>query len=428
MGRHRSWWAFAGIAAMVGALTGIAAATFRIALSWLTSRRGQVVDWSHAHWWAPPVFVAACALATTVAAGLVHRVEPHAEGSGIPRVEAVVEGRAAPGRFRIFPVKYVGGLLSMGAGLALGREGPSVQMGGNIAVMMSTLTRRPSEQLRLLVAGGAAAGLTTAFNAPIAGGVFVLEELLKRFDAKATVATLTASAAGFASAHLLVHDDNAFHVARLAQPRLSQAGWVALAGVLCGVAAVAYNRTVVRALHAADTSSWPVELRAAIIGALIGVIALVAPQLVGGGDNLTQQALLGSGALAGVLGVLGLRWILGVVSYAACTPGGLFAPMLVLGTHVGLAVGIVARAVDPTAPPPAALALVGMAAFFAASVHAPVTAIVLASEMTGTTSQLAPTLGACAIALTLALAMRQEGIYDLLTTRAARAARENELV
>ena len=94
--------------------------------------------------------------------------------------------------------------MAISSGMALGREGPSVQMGGTAAVIVATLTRRNLADLRVLVAGGAAAGLATAFNAPIAGGVFVLEELVKRFDPRTTVATLVASASGFAAAHLLV--------------------------------------------------------------------------------------------------------------------------------------------------------------------------------------------------------------------------------
>ena len=417
--------AFAVAAAIVGALTGVAAGSFRLLLDQVSDLRTDLVGTTRQHWWIAPLVVLGCAACTAAAAWLVHRVEPHAEGSGIPRVEAVVEGRTAPGRLRILPVKYLGGLLSIGSGLALGREGPSVQMGGVIGSSVARFTRREGEQLRWLVAAGAAAGLATAFNAPIAGGVFVLEELVKRFDPKATIATLVASAAGFASAHLLLPDDKGFRVAALQAPKLSEAGWVAVLGVLCGVAGVAYNQSVMRALRAADTSRIPVEARAAIIGGLVGILAVIAPSLVGGGDNLTQDALLGTGSIAAVIGLLALRWVLGVVSYAACTPGGLFAPMLVLGTNLGLLVGLIADHLDANAPSPAALALIGMAAFFTASVHAPITGIVLATEMTGTTMLLPPTLGACAIAMTLAIALRGGAIYDLLTARSVAAAQAN---
>ncbi|MGA7135988.1 MAG: ClC family H(+)/Cl(-) exchange transporter [Mycobacterium sp.] len=410
-------------AALVGVLTGLSAATFRLLLERAAQLRTSLAGWAHGSWWGVIVVVVVCAIATTIAAALVHRIEPHAEGSGIPRVEAVAEGRVQPDRFRILPVKYIGGLLAIGSGLALGREGPSVQMGGTAAVIVATLTRRNLADLRVLVAGGAAAGLATAFNAPIAGGVFVLEELVKRFDPRTTVATLVASASGFAAAHLLVESKTEFEMSTLAGPRLTESGWVFAIGIATGVLGVLYNKAVMFALHRGDASRWPKEVRAALTGVLIGVLVWAAPDLVGGGDNLTQSALLGRGTLAAVTGVLVLRFVLGVVSYAAATPGGLFAPMLVLGSDAGLIVGLVAKHVSPhSAPSLAACALIGMAAFFAATVHAPVTGLILATEMTGNANQLSPMLGACAIAMLVAIALRSESIYDQLTERAAHKA------
>ena len=414
------------LAGVVGAVTGLAAASFRLLLDEAARLRDELIAWGHLRWWGILLVLLACGAATAVAAALVHRVEPHAEGSGIPRVDAVIEGRTEPGSARILPVKYVGGLLSIGAGLALGREGPSVQMGGNAAIIVARLSRSSREHLQILVAGGAAAGLATAFSAPIAGGVFVLEELVKRFEPKTTLATLIATASGFASAHLLLGDAGTeLDTIEFRPPSFGQAGWVLVVGLLCGVLGVGYNALVMGGLRLADTSRIPVEVRAAAIGIGIGAVAWFAPWLVGSGGNLTQSALLGQGTLGVVLGVLVVRVVLGVVSYAALTPGGLFAPMLVLGSHLGLAVGIVADQVDPHAPEAAGLALIGMAAFFTASVRAPVTGIVLASEMTGSTTLLPPTLGACAVAMLVAMAMRSEPVYDLLTARAVRNARAN---
>jgi CIC family chloride channel protein len=177
------------------------------------------------------------------------------------------------------------------------------------------------------------------------------------------------------------------------------------------------------ALRRADASRLPREARAAATGALVGLLVWFAPNLVGSGDGLTQAALYGHGALLAVTGVLVLRFALGVVSYAAATPGGLFAPMLVLGSQAGLIVGLVAMHLTPHAVPSLpACALIGMAAFFTASVHAPVTGLILATEMTGNTNQLPPMLGACAVALLVAIALRSAPIYDRLAERAARSA------
>ena len=137
--------------------------------------------------------VLGCAAAAMAAAWLVRRFSPHASGSGIPHVEAVLEGELPPADFRMIPVKFVGGVLAIGSGLALGREGPSVQMGAGIAHLVGLLFRRSWPDSRVLLAAGAGAGLATAFNAPIAGAIFVLEELVRRFDTKIAIAALGAS-------------------------------------------------------------------------------------------------------------------------------------------------------------------------------------------------------------------------------------------
>ena len=410
-------------AALVGVLTGVSAATFKLLLKQGARLRDHLAEWAHGSGWGLVVVVLICATAAAIAAALVHRIEPHAEGSGIPRVEAVADGRVRPDRFRILPIKYVGGLLAISSGMALGREGPSVQMGGSAAVIVATLTRRNMADLRVLVAGGAAAGLATAFNAPIAGGVFVLEELLKRFDPRTTIATLVASGSGFAAARLVVSPETEFHMRPLGDPRLLESGWVVAIGLVTGLLGVLYNAAVMRALHRSDSSRMPKEVRAGATGVLVGLLVWAAPDLAGSGDNLTQNALLGHGTLLAVAGMFVLRFGFGVVSYAAATPGGLFAPMLVLGSQAGLVVGLVAVHLTPHAMPSlSACALIGMAAFFTASVHAPVTGLILATEMTGITNQLPPMLGACAIAMLVAVALRSEPIYDQLAHRAAQKA------
>ena len=417
---------FIGAAALVGLATGLMAASFRILLEELSHLRDLLLEWSQGSILGLLVVVLVCSAAVTVAAALVHRVEPHAEGSGISRVEAVVAGRIEPGRRRILPVKYFGGLLAMGSGLALGREGPSVQMGGSIGIWVSRMLGLTRYDLRVLVAAGAAAGLATAFNAPIAGGVFVLEELVRRFDPRTTLATLLASGAGFTSAQLLLTNEREFDIAAIGDPTLMQAPIVVAVGLVTGLLGVVYNRFVMFGLRLADASTWPVEVRAALIGAMIGLVGWISPSIIGSGHNLAQDALLGQGTVLAACGIVVIRMVLGIISYAAATPGGMFAPMLVLGSQAGLAVGLVGYSLAPdVAPEPAAFALIGMAAFFTATVRAPVTGVVLATELTGSTAVLPPMLGACAVAMLVAHVLKAEPIYDLLTKRSAKAARLN---
>lgn len=217
-----------------------------------------------------------------------------------------------------------------------------------------------------------------------------------------------------------------FSAAPMRDPRMSDVPLFVVVGLLTGAVGVLYNRAVMSSLKLVDASRPPREVRAGVIGGLVGLVGYYAPSMIGGGDQLTQRALLGAGSIAVVGGVLVLRFALSVVSYAAATPGGIFAPMLVIGSHLGLLVGLVGRALIPSmTPEPAALALIGMAAFFTATVRAPITGIVLATELTGVTNQLPPTLGACAIAMLVAMMLRCTPIYDALTTRAAMAAQQN---
>ena len=163
------------LACVAGALAGAIGALFRLSLTRADGWRDAVIAWSHGVPIAGFLLVtAACAAAVALAAWLVRRVSPEASGSGIPHVEAVLGEKVPPAPFSVLPVKFVGGLLAIGAGLALGREGPSVQMGASIANVVGTIARRTWPDARALLAAGAGAGLAAAFNAPTAGAVFVL--------------------------------------------------------------------------------------------------------------------------------------------------------------------------------------------------------------------------------------------------------------
>ncbi len=342
-----------------------------------------------------------------------------ASGSGIPRVEAVLEGKEPPAHSRLIGVKFVGGLLAMGSGLALGREGPTVQMGASIGNLFAGLFRRGQDDSRVLIAAGAGAGLATAFNAPIAGAVLVLEELVRRFDTRIAIAALGASAAAISVARVFLGDAPDCHVAAQPYPGFGTAPVHILLGAVAGLFGILYNLAILGALAAADRlRAWPPELRAAAVGAAVGLLAWFAPDLVGGGDPLTQRALSGSIALSALSLVFVVRFGLGPLSYAAGTPGGLFAPLLVLGAQIGLLFAAAGASWFPDlTPTPTSLAIVAMAAFFTAVVRAPLTGIVLVTEMTGTLTLLLPMLAACFAAMAVTTWLGDPPIYDSLEER-----------
>jgi CIC family chloride channel protein len=289
--RPGNLFALALLAPIVGALSGFLGAIFRLALAHGDHLRDALIFWAHGQRAVGLLMVvAACACGAAVAAWLVRRFSPDASGSGIPHVEAVIEGRLHQAPFRMIPVKFFGGLFAIGSGLALGREGPSVQMGASIAHFVGKAFNRNWPDCRVLVSAGAGAGLATAFNAPIAGALFVLEELVRRFEPRIAIVALGASSSAILVARFFLGAAPDFHVPVLMYPSNVMKPLFFVLGLLAGLVAIAYNHAILGAIATADKlHRWPVEVLAALIGATVGMLAWIAPDLVGGGDFLTQR-------------------------------------------------------------------------------------------------------------------------------------------
>jgi chloride channel protein, CIC family len=405
---------------IVGAASGLVGASFRLALTVVDRLRGSAIIWAHGSKLGGfLLIVGGCAVMVALAAWLVRRFSPYASGSGIPQVEAILQDELPPPPLRLLFVKFIGGLLAIGSGLALGREGPSVQMGAAIAHIVGRLSRRNWLDSKVLIAAGAGAGLATAFNAPIAGAVFVLEELMQRFETRTAIAALGASAAAIAVARTIIGSAPDFTVAPMAYIGVQSWPLFAALGAAAGLMGTLYNAALLRALVAADQlARVPVEIRAALIGASVGALGWFLPQLIGGGADITQRALAGATSLMFLPLAFLLRFSLGAVSYAAAAPGGLFAPILVLGAQLGLLSGTLCRVVFPNMGlDPTAFAVAGMAAFFTGVVQAPVTGIALVIEMTASDPMLLPMISACFTAMLVPSLLGGAPIYESLRER-----------
>ncbi len=411
--------ALAAGAVLAGAATGVLGALFRMALDATQGIRAAGLEWAR-QWpsvgWLLPV---AGAAAGAAAARALVRLAPLAAGSGVQHVEAVARGQSGPAAFLIVPVKFVGGVLAIGSGLALGREGPSVQMGAVLGHQVGRLLKLPAADRVLLLTAAAGSGLGVAFNAPTGGAMFVFEEVWHAFRTRLAVATLLASAVAISVSRILLGDHPVFDVAASRPPSITHLALFLALGAILGALGAAYNRTVVLALDlVGGLSRVPVEGRAALVGGAVGLVAWVAPSLVGGGEALNERVLASTLPLSSLVLVLAVRWVLGPLSYAPGTPGGLFAPLLLVGAAAGaLYQGLLAPAFGPSLPGGPAFAAVGMAAFFAATVRAPFTGVLLAVEMTASTSMLLPTLAASAAATGVGALLRNPPIYDTLRWR-----------
>jgi chloride channel protein, CIC family len=413
-------------ALVVGALTGAVGAGFRAALLQAQVARDALLAWAHGRGaWGVAVPVLAVAAATGLARWMVIRFAPHAAGSGIPQVESVVRSGEGTAPLSVLPVKFLGGLLAIGAGLALGREGPTVQMGASIGGALTRFFRLPPGDDRVLVAGGAGAGLATAFGAPIGGAVFILEEVLQRFHGRTTIAVLGATGAAVAVSDALIGNAPIFSVGAVPEPRGVTLFLFLGFGLVVGLAGVLYNRLLLAGLDLVDRiPGVPTVLVAAAIGTGVGLIAFVDPRLVGGGEPLIQSILSGTPpGFALLVAFAAVRFVLGPASYATMTPGGLFAPLLLLGSLLGAIAAHLLQPVFPgLVPDGTGFAIAGAVALFTASVRAPVTGVTLLVEMTGASTLLMPMLAAACGAFVGASLMGSAPIYESLRTRGAPAA------
>ena len=405
---------------LAGALVGLVGGAFRYLLIAADSWRGVLITWAH-RWphigWLAPVALGLVGAA--VARILVVRIAPTAEGSGIQRVEAVFSGEATSPPPAVVPVKFFGGLLAMGSGLALGREGPTVQMGASLSRLISHFLIKDDEDVRAIEAAGAGAGLAVAFNAPIGGSIFVFEELTSSFTPWLMVATLTAALVAVWIMRLMLGNALDFTVMQVSPTQIWRVGPFLVLGTLLGVVGAVYNACTVGLLRFADRlPSLSSIHRAAIIGATVGLAAWFVPAMVGGGDMLTQSILADRYALVGLLTIFLARFLLGSWSYAAGVPGGIFAPLLVLGASSGaLFAGVLNHFAPHPGVSPIAFAVIGMAALFSASVRAPLTGIVLTVEMTGRGDLTLSLLGASLMAMVVAMLLKSEPIYETLKRR-----------
>ena len=419
---------------IAGAATGVIVSVFKLTLEWVSRLRDEwLVDAHHLALGGLALVIVGCAGAAATAAWLVRRFSTYASGSGVPEVEAALGGVLPPAPLRrILLVKFVGGILSIGSGMMLGPEGPGVQMGAVGARLLGTVFRRGWTDLHALIAAGAGAGIAVAFNAPIAGAVFVLEELVRRFDTRIAIAGLGTSSTAILVSRLLLGNGPEYHVASAAHVMAAKgalshttvAMWLLylVLGILAGAAAVLYNKLIMGTLSLSDRlGRWPIEAKAAAIGVAIGAAGWFSPGLVGTGGAIIQRVLEGGVAGGAILAIFVIRFFLGGACYAARTPGGLFAPLLALGALTGFLFGSVCESAFPAiGVEPQVFAVVGMAAFFVGVVRAPVTGIVLVIEMTAAVTALLPMLVACFTAMLAAAMLNNPPIYDSLRQRLAK--------
>ncbi len=412
------------MALLVGAVAGLGAAGFRDLIylfTWLFTGRSAYGQLGHQPSLHLPFLGIWFVLVAPVVAGLLYgpliaRFAPEARGHGVPEVMLAVAENGGRIRPQVSLVKALASALCIGGGGSVGREGPIVQIGSAFASTLGQLVRMSEGRMRVIVACGAAGGISATFNAPLTGLFFGFEIILKEFSAEALAATILSavtadlisraffgSAAFFASVphNLTVSHDASFLL-------------IALLGLIAGGIGVLFQKTVYRGEDAADLI-WqrrPQWLRPVAGGFLLGGLLLLLPQMYGVGYPVMDRVFAGNYVLWFVLLLLAGKILATSLTLWIGGSGGVFAPSLFIGAATGTAFGVVCHHLFGAAIGPVALyGVVGMGAVFAGAAQAPLTAIASVAEMTGNFTLTLPIMLACGLASQLARQITQGSIY-----------------
>ncbi len=394
-------------ACLIGIVSALAALLLKQGIGWLGGLRLQLAS----HWGglALPIYGG---LLAALAGLLIERAAPAAAGSGIPHVKAVLANFEVPLSLRVGLVKLVGTTLLLGAGIPLGRRGPTVHIGAALAAELSNWLPTSPQHRRHTIAAGAAAGLAAGFNTPIAGVLFVVEELSRDMSGLTLETAIFASFTGSIVSRLLGASllpsglaSSYFH-----PPEMPA---YLLLGLLAGGLGALFNRGVLTSLACNRRLRWPMAVRVGGVGLVIGGILAIVPPEFRDNTGLREILMTGAAHWQQTALIFAAHFSLTILAYGTGAPGGIFAPALLMGSALGYLVGTGAVALSGTGSE-VTYALVGMGAFFTGVARVPVTAIVIVFELTADFGLVLPLMMSCGIAYLIGEAVFKGSLYQHL--------------
>ena len=345
--------------------------------------------------------------------------EPMCTGSGIPQIKGILQGDMSMRWFSVLWSKIIGGVLAIGAGMSLGREGPSVQIGACVGQGLSQTSRRTRFESRILMTAGAGAGLAAAFNAPLAGVIFGLEEMQKTISPALLLTGITASITAATVTEVVFGISPVFSMGYLLPLPLNLFDVLVVAGMVIGLLGRLFNIALAYSLNTYSRLGLSGMKKPLVPLALAGILGFVLPEILGGG-NLLVDSLVVTDYTIGFLCLLFVgKFLFTMICFGSGVPGGIFLPMLVLGAAGGavLAKLLVLAGLLP-AMYYADIIVFGMAAYFSAVVKSPVTGSILILEMTGSFQHMLALLVVSLTAYVISDLTGGRPVYDELLDRA----------
>lgn len=404
---------------VIGLIAGIVIVLFRYLIEQAEGMRGLVYHYLQTANVSLTVLLFLCLLAIAHLLHWIIKFEPMSAGSGIPQVKGSILGLMKMNWLRVLVSKFIGGVVAIGAGLSLGREGPSIQLGGVVGQGVSRLLGRTKLEERYLITSGASAGLAAAFNAPLAGVIFSLEELHKNFSPAVLMSAVAAAlTADVVTQHFFgVHPIFKFNGLPIFPIRYY--GLIILLGIIIGLLGIIFNRMLIKTLELYEKQTLLSGVGKITLPLMVaGVIGFFLPDILGGGNNLVDDLASKSFSLTLLCILFGAKLLFTMLSYGSGVPGGIFLPMLVIGALAGSVfshIMIQMGALD--AYYRATIIVLAMAAYFSAVVKAPITGSILIMEMTGSFEHMLSLIVVSMIAYLVADIFKMKPIYEELLDR-----------
>lgn len=407
-----------GEGVLVGAVAGLAVILYRVALEYAGEWMTSILEFARSSF----AYMAGWFAILLILAWIVSRLvgfEPMISGSGIPQLKGEMTGKFDQCWWKVLLAKFVGGFLCLLGGLALGREGPSIQLGAMVGKGISKGLDRGKTEERFLLTCGASAGLAAAFHAPLAGVMFSLEEIHKNFSVSVLVSVMTASVTADFLCSLILGVDFVFRFDIIHSLPPTYYWMILIMGVSLGALGAFYNWFTLKVQELYNKASFLNSYTRIVVPFLCaGILGFTYPQLLGSGHGLVEELATGGMLFSAILLLFVGRFIFSAVSFGSGAPGGIFFPLLVLGGFIGGAFGT--AAVDYIGMDPIYLnnfIVLAMAGYFAAIVRAPLTGIILIFEMTGSLNQMLSLSVVSIVAYITATLLRSQPIYESLLER-----------
>lgn len=351
-------------------------------------------------------------LILAIVVGYIKKFEPLCGGSGIPQVKAELKGYVSPNPLKVLFAKILGGALTALAGLSVGREGPSIQIGAMSGKWISQLLKREKLSERFLITCGASAGLAGAFNAPVAGILFSIEEVHRHISKKLLITIMAASISSDIISKSLYGTHTVFKIELVEKLYVGQYWHILLFGLILSVLGVLYLKLMSFFMKVNDGLKLPVVFKMLPYFILPVILFFFVPQVLGGGGVLMESVLKREFGIELLLILFAFKILFAIISFTSGVPGGIFFPILVLGAIIGSIYGQIFDSTHVNS-----FIILGMAGYLTAIVRAPLTSIILIFEMTGNLEYLLPLSMICLITYALPNYLNSLPVYEYLLER-----------